>query len=436
MARLSRDSKRNRPDTGPAAGPPTAPVDVRVPGAVSDTAPGARPGAAADASVTSVASVDGVPIAAAPGQEAQHAVLAHLHRVALSTGRPVLATVHDDRIGYIVPLRVDPDGSSHFTAEPVRTAPPREAAAPSPDPSTGPSGPAGPPPPPRGGAAPTPRPAESGPPPGPEASTSDGQAPASPPAFPPPAGVFGPAAGEFGPPTGEFGPPPRRDALPGVAGAATAPVAPFVPERPEGARDPKPAPVRGFDAVAEAVLGEDPHTTPGDGSAPDLLAEPTARINEAVRTGRTDAAALLAEQTVARASRTLGSEHPEVLRLRELTAYIAYLSDDPVRALRVSLDLARIHRRAGDAEAAYGSLHGAVTAWRAVRDPQRGMELGHDLIGLWAGLVADGGPAAEEAERLESARARMGRLTERARARRPEQDPARPPAETAAPLAR
>ncbi|MFF8450792.1 tetratricopeptide repeat protein [Streptomyces leeuwenhoekii] len=382
MARLSRDSKPNRQDTEPAAGPPAAPVDVRVPGAASGAAPGALPGA----------TVDGVPIVPAPGQEIQHAVLAHLHRVALSTGGPVRATVRDDRIGYVVPLRVDPDGSSRFTAEPVRTATPEDAVAPSPS------------------------------------------------AFPPPRAVPGAAGGRppgtVAPPTGVFGPPPRMDAPPGVPEAPARPMVPFVPEEPEGAAEPEPAPVRGFDAVAEAVLGEDPRATPGDGTAPARLAEPTARINEAVRTGRTDAAALLAEQTVARATQTLGPEHPEVLRLRELTAYIAYLSDDPVRALRISLDLARIHRRAGDAEAAYGSLHGAVTAWRAIRDPERGMELGHDLIGLWAGLVAEGGPAAEEAERLESARARMDRLARRARAARPEKGSPRPHAETGTALAR
>ncbi|CAL9497305.1 hypothetical protein SUDANB58_03377 [Streptomyces sp. enrichment culture] len=170
---------------------------------------------------------------------------------------------------------------------------------------------------------------------------------------------------------------------------------------------------RGFDAVAERVLGD-----PGPGTAPAFLAEPTARINEAVRTGRTAGAAQLAEQTVAQASKALGPEHPEVLRLRELTAYIAYLSDDPVRALRICLGLARAHRRAGDAEAAYGSVHGADTAWRAVRDPEQGLELGRELIGLWAGLAAEGGPAAADAGRLESARARMDRLAERARARR------------------
>jgi hypothetical protein len=177
--------------------------------------------------------------------------------------------------------------------------------------------------------------------------------------------------------------------------------------------DARPTPVRGFDAVAEAMFGDEPLSAPG---APALLAEPVARINEAVKEGRIDAAAGLADQTVAEASGTLGPEHPEVLRVRELTAYVAYLAGDPLRAFRLSLDLAGARRRSGDAEAAYGNVQSAATAWRAVRDPAVGLELGRDLIGLWTELAAEEGPAAEEIEQLESARARMGRLTERARA--------------------
>ncbi|MEV5643562.1 tetratricopeptide repeat protein [Streptomyces flaveolus] len=275
-------------------------------------------------------------------------------------------------------------------------------------------------------------------------------------ALPEPAGSAAP--GTVAPPTGVFGPPPRMDAAPaggGVAGGEAAPgasapgaSAPGVPAAPvaipggsEGAApepasvparrpapvpalvmDPDPAPkptptpARGFDAVAEAVLGDAPLTAPGDATTPALLAEPTARINEAVREGRTQDAARLAERSVAEASDTLGPEHPEVLRLRELTAYIAYLSGDPGRAFRLSLDLARIHRAAGDPEAAYGNVQSAATAWRAVRDPEQGLELGHDLVALWSELAVEAGPAADDAEQLESARTRMGRLTERARA--------------------
>ncbi|MYR43510.1 tetratricopeptide repeat protein, partial [Streptomyces sp. SID5910] len=185
---------------------------------------------------------------------------------------------------------------------------------------------------------------------------------------------------------------------------------------PESAPKPTPTPARGFDAVAEAVLGDAPLTVPGDATTPALLAGPTARINEAVKEGRTEDAARLAERSVAEASGTLGPEHPEVLRLRELTAYIAYLSGDPELAFRLSLDLAGIHRAAGDAEAAYGNVQSAATAWRAVRDPEQGLDLGRELVGLWSELAAEEGPAADDAEQLESARTRMGRLTERARA--------------------
>jgi hypothetical protein len=178
--------------------------------------------------------------------------------------------------------------------------------------------------------------------------------------------------------------------------------------------DLRPTPARGFDAVAEAVLGDEPITAPGDDTAPALLAGPMGRINDAVRGGRTEEAARLAEETAAEASGTLGAEHPEVLRLRELTAYIAYLAGEPVRALRLSLELAGVHRRLGDAEAAYGNVQSAATAWRAVRDPARGLELGRELIDRWTGLAAEGGPAADEIEQLDSVRTRMERLARRA----------------------
>ncbi|GHB55528.1 hypothetical protein GCM10010377_53250 [Streptomyces viridiviolaceus] len=600
MSRLSRDKQRNQERAEHSAAPAATAIDVRVSGARpagtgsaaagsvgsgSAGGGGAQAGAMADG-----ASVDGVPVSAAPGEEIQHAVLDHLHRIALAAGRPVLATVHDERIGYVVPLRVDPDGSSHLAAEPTPTAPPAAAAPPltdTPEPELPAPGsgrdqpahllrpveperesaptfrlPAVPEPPrsPAGGSAPTfalralPTPAEDpkpgtvapptgvfGPPPSmntaPATGPAAGPTPIAPAPFPGTASGPAPARGPLsapahgttpgpvsdashgqvsgsasestpGPVSGETPDPERRSApgslsgpacgrTPGlvsgpshgqVSGRASEPTpgpvsgetpdqeyrsapgslsgpecgttsglvsgpshgqvagrasestpgpvsggtpgpipgpAPAPIPRPAAVTptpepfldpDPKPTPARGFDAVAEAVLGDGPLTAPGDGTAPALLAEPTARINDAVKAGRTEAAARLAEEAVAEATGTLGPEHPEVLRLRELTAYIAYLSGDPGRAFRLSLDLARIHRRAGEAEAAYGNVQSAATAWRAVRDPARGLELGRDLLGLWAELAAEEGPAADDAEQLESARARMGRLTERARA--------------------
>ncbi|MGW1403076.1 hypothetical protein ACWCRF_31540 [Streptomyces sp. NPDC002405] len=245
-------------------------------------------------------------------------------------------------------------------------------------------------------------------------------------------------------PTGVFGPPPVMDASPADVNARPEPAAPgdhapapgapasaATPYRHQRRRQrpapdaadldldesdprPTPTPARGFDAVAEAVLGEDPRTAAGEAGAV-LLAEPLARVNEAVKEGRIEEAAALAERTVADASGTLGPEHPEVLRARELTAYIAYLAGDPLRSFDISLGLARIRRRAGDAAAAYGDVQSAAAAWRAVRDPERGLRLGRDLIDLWTELTAEDGPAADDIEQLESARARMGRLAERAR---------------------
>ncbi|WP_327184559.1 tetratricopeptide repeat protein [Streptomyces sp. NBC_01334] len=511
MSRLSREKKREQKYAGPTA-VVVAPLDVHVRGG-------------------GTATIGGVPVVAADGEEIQRAVLSHLHRIALATGHPVLATVHDERIGYVVALRVDPDGSSHFTADPLRTpaaatpsaaargeaAPDTRSTAPTGTPEpTATAAPVGPPAPaPAAAPAPAGMPAQvaasadpsapavvsvpadtpvpaAGPEPADTPVPVEDEQPARPrrdkpthflrpvsepvrdaaPTFPlravpeqeaerearsAPAPASGyaagdtPAPGTVTAPTGVFGPPPTMDAqptqdavptstltpvptsapiplpLPTPASAPT-PAAksgstptPFLPDDliSDSALDPdpgpKPTPARGFDAVAEAVLGDDPRTLHGDGGTPALLAEPLARINEAVRAGRTDTAAALAERTVLEASATLGPEHPEVLRLRELTAYIAYLAGDPLRSFHTSLDLARIHRGTRDPEAAYGNVQSAATAWRAVRDPLQGLNLGTELLGLWTELTTEEGPAADDVEELESARARMLRLAERAR---------------------
>ncbi|MGI5456990.1 tetratricopeptide repeat protein [Streptomyces sp. CA-249302] len=593
MSRLSREKKREQQPAAQPAALVAAPIDVRV---LAD-----GPGAGG-------ATVGGVPVPAVPGEEIQQTVLNHLHRIAVATGHPVRAMIHDERIGYVVPLEVAADGASSFAGDPVRMAPPGERTeipgepargeaspppatpAPSPAPPAPASSPAlhAPPPAPpalpaasapaeiprpearqpqlspqsepedapQSGPAdarqselvPTPQPEDapqSGPVPTPHSEPEDapqsGAVPAPQPepedapqsrpvpspqsepedappgdkptrvmrsvvepvrdsastfplravSEPQPLGENVPtfplralpepvqdrAPGTVAPPQGVFGPPPVMDAVPQRPALEAGPAvdrrthepAPHpLPPAPDALRpaaalestagpipastlrpqattlrpettthhstsstpsssspsssspsllafptepepDPKHTPARGFDAVAEAVLGDDPPTGPG------FLAEPMGRINEAVKAGRIDEAAGVAERTVAEAMAVLGTEHPEVLRLRELSAYIAYLAGEPVRAFRLSLDLARIHRRTGDPEAAYGNIQSAASAWRAVRDPRQGLELGRDLIDLWTELTNEGGPAAEDVERLDTARARMDRLTERAR---------------------
>ncbi len=471
MSRLSREKKREQKQAARAA-TPAAPIDVHVPGASAEPDRGQERGPgprrvreperrACPTARRSAASRSSRP----PARRSSKAVLNRLHHIALATGHSVLATIHDERIGYVVPLQVDPDGSSHFTAEPVRTAPPQDAVAgrpaeppaagavPEPPtagavteppvPAPGPMPPVAEPEPPRSdsathvlrpvpesdgrGATPTfPLRAVPEPEPAPEpVPTFELRAVQEPPQPTPEDTPPGPAMppGIVAPPTGEFGPPPPMDARP-LPLPETGPSAePRRSRKPDPVLeaelladlDAKPTPARGFDAVAEAMFGDEAPGAPGDSAVAALVAEPITRINEAVKEGRIDAAAGLADQTVAQASATLGPEHPEVLRLGELSAYIAYLAGDPLRAFHLSLDLAGARRRTGDAEAAYGDVQSAATAWRAVRDPALGLELGRDLIGLWTELAAEDGPAAEEIEQLESARARMGRLTERAR---------------------
>ncbi|MEV8555537.1 hypothetical protein AB0478_03540 [Streptomyces sp. NPDC051917] len=322
------------------------------------------------------ASVGGTSVVAAPGEEIQQAVLNHLQRLAISIGAPIRATIHDDLAGCVVPLEVSADGSSRVTGQVVRVAAPAKPGA------AGVSSQA---------AVAAPQGARDVPPVTQSASVS---------------------AGSVQAPTGQFGPAPVMSVT-----KPSAPVTDFLEPEPAPTTA-TPTPARGFDAVAEEVLGDEPVAETAEGA--ELLSEPMTRINEAVRSGRIEAAAQLADRTVTEATAMLGPRHAEVLHLRELSAYIAYLGGDPVGACRQSLDLARLRRQARDAEAAYGNVQSAATAWRAVRDPEEGLRLGRDLIELWADLTTEPGPAADDPRPLESARARMVRLTDRAaRAARP-----------------
>ncbi|MFF7927686.1 tetratricopeptide repeat protein [Streptomyces mirabilis] len=377
MSRLSREQKRESKRQRSAVGPGAGPVEVWVPAPAGESGGGAT--------------VGGVPVVVVPGETVQACVLNQLHRLALAAGHSVLATIHDERIGFVVPLEVYGDGSSRYTGEPVRLGPSAEVPA---LPAAPPAMPAAPP------AAPRVPVSEPQPLPG-AAPTHVLRA------LPEPTRDAAPGVAVA--PTGEFGPPPPVGPTPERPAPAMEAMSVLDPE-PEP--DPKPTPARGFDAVAESVLAPVQET---EGAA--FLVEPVARINEAVKMGRIEEATGMAERVGADASRSLGPEHPEVLRLRELTSYIAYLAGDPLRAFHVSLDLARVRRRHQDPEAAYGNVQSAAAAWRAVRDPVQGLNLGQDLITLWTELVADGGPAADDLEQLESARTRMTRLTERARAR-------------------
>ncbi|MET9440143.1 hypothetical protein [Streptomyces sp. NPDC006610] len=107
------------------------------------------------------------------------------------------------------------------------------------------------------------------------------------------------------------------------------------------------------------------------------------------------------------ATERLGRESPEVLRLRELSAYVAFVAGDSRRAFEGSLDIAR-DRRDRDDPQALQSVRNAAAAWLQVTDPVEGLRMGRELVALWTTL-----PAADQAQ-LESVRARMIRLERRA----------------------
>ncbi|MFF9771841.1 hypothetical protein ACF1GT_35595 [Streptomyces sp. NPDC014636] len=395
MARLSFEKKRTRQPVGHPA------VPVRVFG-------------------TGSASVGGTPVVAAPGEDIQQAVLNHLQRLAISLGAPIRATVQDDLAGCVVPLEVAADGSSRMTGEPVAMTAPETPGAPAQVVAQGtaqaPTGQFGPPP--MMDAAVT-NPDTQATNPDTQARDASTQARGASARIAhtdaPAVGSGVPAAADTRLPAETVAPAaipaPARAAIPAPAEAVT-PTPPEVVTALRSEIVPAHTPARGFDAVAEEVLGDGPLTETAEGA--ELLSEPMSRINEAVRAGRVEAAAELADRTLTEASAVFGSHHAEVLHLRELSAYIAYLGDDPVRACRLSVDVARLRRQAGDGDAAYGNVRSAATAWRAVRDPEEGLRLGRDLIDLWTDLTTEPGPAADDVRPLESARARMVRLTDRA----------------------
>ncbi|MEU5380209.1 hypothetical protein ABZ359_32630 [Streptomyces sp. NPDC005968] len=411
----------------PMAGPqpaPASPATARATGPVPSDRPASVPAAS---SVRSSPSAP-LPPAAAPSSGQGPAPRPESHE----TGRDVAQGLPGGTVSTFV-LRAVPEDAAltSVTPEPAQVLPAQDAdggrptstrgeAAPAPQaPGTvsAPTGTFGPPPViPAGPVAPSSSQATPAPPsPMPLSRRATTGAPPSSAAVPPPAW---PAPAPSSVETPEVLAPPATDAdsEPDPYSApdwkpTPPPKTVPVSEVEEEAKEP---PVREFDSMAEAVLAPDSGAVPPDGAG-GPIAEPMARINAAVKQGRIEEAAALAERTVADASGSLGDDHPDVLRLRELTAYIAYLATDVLRSFHLSLELARLRHRLGDSRGAYGNVQSAAAAWRAVRDPIQGLHLGRDLIEVWSELAASEGPAADDLDQLEQARNRMGRLADRAR---------------------
>ncbi|RZU43853.1 hypothetical protein EV284_1304 [Streptomyces sp. BK022] len=363
-------------------------------------------------SATGTASVAGTPVLRAPDEDIHDAVLNHLRDVATSHGAPIRATIHDDAAGCLVPLEVSPDGTTRMTGEPTRLP----AAPGTVQPPRGVFGP----PPVMGGAGEKPLPerkprtasgtvnfrkvkpgsgAKAAPVPGPEWGLGAKPAPGPGPEM----GLGAKPAPGPGPKLGLGAEPASGPGPELVLGPKPAPEA-----------EPEPVPPSRFDAIAEEMLAEVPVGETADGA--EVWTSALARVGDAVRDGEVERAAELASRAVAKASGALGPRHPEVLHLRELCAYIAYLTGDPTRAFDLSLDLARKRAESGDPAAAYGNVRSAATAWRVVGDAEQALRMGRELIDVWTALAAKPGPAASDPRPLESAHTRMGRLTARAAA--------------------
>src|SRR5690349_5394576 len=207
MSRLSREQKRESKRQRSAVGPGAGPVEVWVPAPAGESGGGAT--------------VGGVPVVVVPGETVQACVLNQLHRLALAAGHSVLATIHDERIGFVVPLEVYGDGSSRYTGEPVRLGPSAEV----------PALPAAPP-----------------------------AMPAAPPAAPRvPVSEPQPLPGAAPMHVLRALPEPTRDAAPGVA---VAPTGEFGPPPPVGPTPERPAPAMEAMSVLDPEPEPDPKPTP------------------------------------------------------------------------------------------------------------------------------------------------------------------------------
>ncbi|MDT0469863.1 hypothetical protein RM764_44225, partial [Streptomyces sp. DSM 41699] len=241
MSRLSREPERGSSAAVAASMEGTesgmTPIEVHVPVGARDGAPDAGTG------IGTGATVGGMPVVAAPGESVQQAVLNHLHRLALTAGHPVLAAVRDERIGYVVSVRVLVDGSSEFTGVPTQLDTPDTSACPA-DAAIAVDVPE------RPGAAVATCMVQAAPEQEPLITATSGPAQVWPRAegvvpgtVQPPTGTFGPPTGIFIAPTGTFGS--QAGAFGSSAGAlglppVTAPVWPAPATEPDDPQTPEP----------------------------------------------------------------------------------------------------------------------------------------------------------------------------------------------------
>ncbi|MFI9028576.1 hypothetical protein [Streptomyces sp. NPDC053560] len=330
-----------------------------------------------------------MPVSPARDEALHDAVLNYLYRLAMATGHPVRALVHDARSGYLTPIEVQTDGSSHFAGEPEQVAPPAASTA-APAPSS------------------TPPQAQT------QAQTPSSTPVPSPPSPPAPDTQARPHPQQIeqqgAPPTGQ---PVEQIPEP----APHAPVAdPRTAAAGQPAQPPQPAPAAYGPSVGHGVPAQQPAPRPGATAPPTIppaLADAVTRINDAVQLGRLEFAAATANSALSTAVQEFGIGHPYVLHLQELFAHIAYLAHDSVKSVAIYLDVFG-HRYKQNDPTAYDTFMRAAKAWSSIRDPQQGLVYGQQLINTWTELARPGGPAAADGDKIEAARKRLTRLAQHA----------------------
>lgn len=146
-----------------------------------------------------------------------------------------------------------------------------------------------------------------------------------------------------------------------------------------------------FDTLDLNVLGRfHVPTVPAEGiSVAGDLADAIADIHLSIRSGDlTHAAELAAELRHIIGSRH-GRDHPFIVEIMGLQAYVARLRGDHAVSTGVFMDLAEVRYRQGQPEAAEEAVQ-ATTAWMMLGTSSVAVDYGRKLIALWEGLIREG----------------------------------------------
>ncbi|RRR86550.1 hypothetical protein [Streptomyces sp. RP5T] len=171
--------------------------------------------------------------------------------------------------------------------------------------------------------------------------------------------------------------------------------------------------------VSDSTVAGPPADTPrpeAEGTAaveevPEELGGLVALVGRSVADGALERAAALAFRLREHTVRTFGPEHRYTLEAHALEAFVAYRNDNPVRAMTMCLELARIRHRQGDPRARE-ELKRATAAWLRIEDVPSAVEQGRDLLDVCSESENQSEPMVADATLLQVVNRRMRVLAE------------------------